>query len=268
MSTDTPDPGRPLSGVGVLITRPAHQAGRLARLIESAGGNAVRFPAIEIAPPADPAALAAVLDRLAEFDLAVFVSANAVEQAFARLRARGQHWPSSLPAACIGRATAGALGRAGVDPLTPPARFDSEALLALPALSRVRGRQVVIFRGEGGRELLAETLAERGAKVVYAECYRRVRPRADPTPLIERFRRNEIHAVCITSTDGLRNLHDVLGEAGREHLAHTPVVVLSAAQAAACRRLGVAAEPLIATEASDEAILEALKAWRLRRFSL
>ncbi|HEY8554144.1 MAG TPA: uroporphyrinogen-III synthase [Burkholderiales bacterium] len=263
------DPEAPLAGIGVLVTRPAHQAAPLARLIEQAGGTAILFPAIEIAPPRDPAALEAVLDRLDTFDLAVFVSPNAVEQTFRALRARDRSWPPQLAAACVGRATAAALERHGVSVAAVPERqFDSEALLAHPRLADVAGRRIVIFRGDGGRELLAETLRARGAEVTYAECYRRAPPPADPGPLIERWRRGEIAIVTITSSDALRNLYDALGDEGRALLLCTPIVVLSEAQAEACRRLGFATRPLVAAQPSDEAILERIKAWRARAFSL
>lgn len=264
----TDDALRPLAGVGVLITRPAHQAEHLARLIEHAGGVAIRFPTIDIVPPADPGPLLAILDRLEDFDLAIFISANAVEQAFVWLRAARRPWPSHLPAACVGRATADALAQQGITAAVPGQRFDSEALLGLALLQEVAGKKVVIFRGDGGRELLADTLVARGAAVTYAECYRRVRPHADVEALIEAWRRGEIHIVSVTSTEGLRNLHEMLGETGRGWLLYTPVVVLSRAQAETCHELGWQSPPLVATAASDEAILEAIKTWRQQRFSL
>lgn len=267
--SDAPDAAGPLAGCGVLVTRPAHQAGRLAQLIEQAGGTAIRFPTIEIVPPLDPEPLLALLDRLGEFDLAVFVSPNAAEQTIGWLRARHLTWPARLAVASVGGATAAVLERHGLAvAASPDRRFDSEALLALPQLQHVAGKRVVIFRGDGGRELLAETLSRRGATVTYAECYRRVRPQADPAELIERWRHGEIDIVTITSTAGLRNLYETLGDTGRGWLTHTPIVVLSEAQAAACRRFGFTTQPLLATAASDEAILEAIRGWRAGRFSL
>jgi len=262
------DPSRPLAGVGVLVTRPAHQAEGLVRLIAEAGGRAVRFPTIAIAPPADPETLAPILERLSEFDLAVFVSPNAVEQACAQLAARGIAWPAHLAAFGVGRATLAALARAGIEARAPAQRFDSEALLALPDLRDVRGRNAVIFRGDGGRELLAETLAARGARVTFAECYRRVRPAVDPAPVLAGLARGEIQVVVVTSSDGLRNLLALLGPPAREHLKRASIVVLSETQAQLCRRADIGAEVCVAPEASDEAILETVKACRGSRFSL
>jgi uroporphyrinogen-III synthase len=262
------DADKPLAGVGVLVTRPAHQAEHLAQLIEHAGGAVVRFPTIDIVPPADPATLLGVFDRLSEFDLAIFISPNAVEQAFGWLRATRRPWPPDLPVACVGRASADAIAKHGIAATTPSERFDSEALLGLSLLQSVAGKKVVIFRGDGGRELLGKTLVGRGASVTYAECYRRARPLADPEPLIDAWRRDEIQIAIVTSTEGLRNLYEMVGETGRGWLTDTPIVVLSQAQATTCRELGWRAPTLVATEASDAAILEALTAWRQRRFPL
>ncbi len=260
---------RPLQDVGVLITRPTHQAGNLIRLVEQHGGVAIAFPTIEIGPPVDPGPLLVLLGRLSEFDLAIFVSPNAVEQTFVWLRTLRRTWPEGLPVACVGRASARALEELGIrGVVAPERRYDSEALLALPALQEMAKKRVVIFRGDGGRELLGDALIERGAEVVYAESYRRMRPQADATTLIDAWRQDEIHIVCITSTDGLSNLLEMLGDMGREWLLHTPIVTLSELQAAACRRFGLVDEVLIAPEASDEAILETIKTWRLGHFSL
>ena len=95
------------------------------------------------------------------------------------IRAR-RKFPRRLQVATVGGASVRALERFGITGVVAPqGRYDSESLLDLPALAAVNGRRVVIFRGEGGRELLGETLRARGAVVEYAECYRRVRPELD-----------------------------------------------------------------------------------------
>jgi uroporphyrinogen-III synthase len=261
-----PEPGT-LAGVGVLVTRPAHQAEELARRIEAEGGRALRFATIEIAPPADPAALERVLARLGEFDLAVFVSRNAVERVQPLIAAHGG-WPARLQLAAVGAATAAALERAaGRAVLAPRARFDSEALLALPELQQVRGRRIAIFRGAGGRALLGATLAARGAEVVYAECYRRAAPAADPAELTRRWADGEIQIVTVTSVEALHNLEALLDPQGRALLRATPLLVVSARLAQAARALGCT-RVLTARAAGDEALVEAIKTWRARQNSL
>jgi uroporphyrinogen-III synthase len=262
---DIPGAAAPLAGVGVLVTRPAHQAEPLARLIEQAGGVAIRFPTVAIAPPTDPNILDAAIDRLAEFDLAVFVSPNAIEHTLGRLLRRGGTWPAKLEVACVGRASARLLERFGIaHAITPQARFDSEGLLAHSALQQVAGRRVAVFRGDGGRELLGDTLRERGATVAYIECYRRLRPGGDVTGLLDRWQRGDIDVVSVTSAEGLRNLYDMVGANSRRLLLQTPIVVLSEAQAALCHQLGCESDVFVAPQASDEAILTAIQTWRRR----
>ncbi len=258
-----------LHGTAVLVTRPAGQAEALAALIERCGGQAVCFPMLEILDPADSGALLATIDRLDGFDLAVFISPNAVNRAMNFIRSRRTTLPARLRLACVGRGSARELGRFGRENVLAPAgRFNSEALLDLPELSSVAGWHIVIFRGDGGREVLGETLQARGAQVEYAEVYRRGKPHADTAPLLHRWARGGIDIVSVTSTEALRNLYDLVGKLGRQWLVKTPIVVLSERTAAVCRELGFKTEPLVAPEASDEAIVETIKAWRATQKSL
>ncbi len=262
-------PGRlPLKNVCVLITRPKHQAQHLAALVEREGGEALCFPVIEIVEPTNNSALLQTIDRLADFDLAIFISPNAVSRSMGLINTRGG-LPPTLQIACVGRGSARELKRFGIEnPIVPEGRADSEALLELPALQETAGKKIVIFRGDGGRALLGDTLRERGAQIEYAECYRRVRPDADITPILRRWERGRIDIVSITSVTGLRNLYGMVGAAGRQWLIKTPIVVVSQRQASVCRDLGFKTEPLVAGEAGDEAILEAIKTWRCAQNSL
>ena len=255
--------GGALEGVRVLVTRPRDQAENLARLIEQEGGEAIRFPVIEIAEPNDIQALLAIIDRLDKFTLAIFISPNAVNRAMNLIRTHRGGLPASLRVACVGRGSARELKHFGIEnAIVPAGRFDSEALLELPEMQRVAGNKIVIFRGDGGRELLGDTLKSRGAEIEYAECYRRARPRADVTPLLRRWARGEVDIVSVTSEDGLRKLFEMLGTAGQPWLIQTPLVAVSGHMKEICRELGFKVEPRIAAQASDAAVLEAIKAWR------
>ncbi|MGH8620490.1 MAG: uroporphyrinogen-III synthase [Burkholderiales bacterium] len=257
-----------LAGRGILITRPAHQSASLAERVRAVGGEPILFPALEIADLVDPAPLNALVARLAGFDWAVFVSPNAASRALQSIRAHGV-WPTDLRAAAVGRGTVRELNRQGVaSVVAPQTHFDSEALLECPELQAVAGRRIVIFRGDGGRETLGDTLAARGAQVEYAACYRRVRPAADPAAraaLLARWTRGDVQAVTAASAETLANLFVLLGEAGAARLCGTPVFVPHARIAQAARELGVAT--VTVTAAGEEGLVAGLTAWFARAVS-
>lgn len=257
MSTGTGGAGA-LGNRGVLVTRAAHQAGHLCDLIEMQGGRTYRLPVLEILPPGNGQTLAAVRARLSDYDLAVFVSANAVRMAFPALGPVRQ-WPQQLGVAAIGRQTAAALDAAGVTvSIVPQAGFTSEALLALDGMRDVDGKNILIVRGEGGREYLARELRERGAQVDYAEVYRRVLPEVDTSPILEVWRQGNIDAVTIASLQSLENLQILLGEHGTQLLQDTLLVVGNRRTAEWAGARGYA-RIVIADDASDEAMVAALE---------
>ena len=209
----------PLAGVGVLVTRPAAQAGELVSAIEAAGGRSIAFPVIEIAPR-DPQRIQADLSGHDDPDIVIFVSRNAVEHGLA--------WSGDAAIAAVGPATAAAIEAAArVVDIRPASGFDSESLLEEPALKDVRGKTVRIIRGNGGRELLATTLRERGANVDYLEVYARRMP-AYTGPQIEAIERQlesgEIGAVVVMSVESFDNLLALLPESCRRALAKSRLV--------------------------------------------
>lgn len=250
---------KPLAGIGVLVTRPKEQAQRLAELVTQAGGVPVMLPALEIQPTGDADALNRLIDHLDQFHWAIFISPTAVEQAMNRVRAR-RPWPDSIKTAAVGKGSARALRQFGLQHILAPAeRADSEALLALPEMKAVEGKKIVIFRGEGGRELLGKTLAERGAEVSIAECYRRAHPNEDVAPVLQRWGRGEVKAVTVTSRESLHNLFDLLGKLGQQWLKATPLFVIHERIAVAARELGVS--QAIVAGPDDEALVEGLIDW-------
>lgn len=243
-----------LAGRRILITRPAEQAEGLARRIREAGGEAVCVPAIEILPPSDPAPFHALASRLAEFDLAIFISRNAVRCTLEMLG--GRPWPKDLRVATVGQGSCAELERRGfTGVIAPAAQPDSEALLALPELAGVRGRKVVIFRGEGGREFLGQELAARGAKVEYAASYRRAAPDGAD---MRRAWSDGVDAVTVSSAEGLANLLGMLGEEASRRLRATPLFVPHARVAAEARARGL--EQIVVAGPADAQMAAALVA--------
>jgi uroporphyrinogen-III synthase len=225
-----------LAGKRIIVTRPKGQAEGLSNLIREAGGEPLEIPAIEIRPLADPAAFEAFAARLESFDMAIFVSGNAVRSALALLR--GRPWPARLKVATVGEGSRRALEDHGfADVIAPSAQSDSEALLALPEMAAVRGKRIAILRGDAGRELLGEELRKRGAVVKYVACYQRARP-ASPGELAGAWARG-VDAVTVSSSEGLANFIDMLGAGAVERLARVALFVPHARVAAAAAQRGL-----------------------------
>jgi uroporphyrinogen-III synthase len=248
---------RRLHGQRILVTRPAAQAGTLAALIAGAGGEPVCFPLLEISAASDPRPLQQATARLDDYALAVFISPNAVDYSLPSILAQ-RRWPAGLQAAAIGQSTVAQLATYGIERvIAPRLRFDSEALLELPALQaeRVAARRVLILRGNGGRELLAETLSQRGATVDCVTCYQRSSP-VDAAPLVSRLRQGQLQALTISSSEGLRNLWSMLGPDDRQRLSELPVFVPHQRIAEVAAALGMRRVAL--TAPADAGIIEGL----------
>jgi uroporphyrinogen-III synthase len=242
----------------VLVTRPAAQAERLCSLIEAAGGEAVRLPAIEIRGPADPGPLDAVVAALDSYDLAVFISVNAVNRGLDFILSR-RAWPAGTLVATVGVSSAAAVAQHGLKvDLLPEHSFNSEALLALDELQDMTGKRVVIFRGNGGRELLRDALVSRGASVDYVAVYQRVCPEVAAETMQQLLQPGFLACITITSNETLENLYTMAGPRGQPLLREIPLVVVGERQAALAARLGFTQLPVIAGNAGDAALLAAV----------
>lgn len=248
-------PRGPLAGIGVIVTRPARQAAAFAQKLAALGATPIAWPAIVILPPDDPAPLARAHASLASCDLAFFVSANAAEFGAPAVGS----WPARVQAFAPGPGTAEALAGVGVPGVRiPEHRYDSEGLLALPELADVRGKRVVVFRGNGGRELLVDTLARRGATVESVACYRRAAPSGDAGALIEAIDARRAHALTLTSAEGVDNLMRAAGEKGRGRLARIPAFAPHARIVEHARSAGLDAR---LTAGGDAGLIAGLLEW-------
>jgi uroporphyrinogen-III synthase len=248
------EPG-PLADVGVIVTRPQRLAASFAQKLAALGGRPLIWPAIVILPPADTALLAHVHATLASYDIAIFVSANAVE-----FGARpALDWPAHVAVYGPGPGTAEALAAAGIpNARIPTTSWDSEGLLELAELADVSGKRIVIFRGEGGREFLGNSLRTRGGVVDHVPCYRRVAPESGADGLIEAMRARRADALTLTSGEGLDNLMTALGDEGRAELLKLPVFATHPRIVERAREQGLSA---IETAGGDAGLLAGLLEW-------
>ncbi len=244
-----------------LVTRPAHQNTGLVERLEAAGFEALIFPAIAI-EPAPPNAFLGQLDRrIRAYDIALFVSRNAVDHALRHLDAG--RLPPSLQLGVIGKGTAAALQARGLaSAIVPADEFNSEGLLASAALQSVAGKRILIFRGQAGRNLLGDRLRERGAEVDYCEVYRRGRPDLDGGDYRRIVGERAPDIALFTSSEGLRNTLEMLEPRQAQALRQQPWLLISERMRETARDLGHNADILIAESASDEGILATLERWK------
>ncbi len=250
-----------LTGLGVLVTRPEPQAGPLARRLTLLGANVYRLPAIELLPRDDRASQRAALGPIDRFHWVVFISANAVR--FGSSLLEGRRDPRI---AAVGPATAAALNHAGYRvSLVPHGGYDSETLLASREFCHVQGQRILIVRGGGGRELLADELSARGAEVSYAEVYERrcARPVPGAVAAVEaEWSRGEIQVVTATSGELLRCLYEILSPEGRELLARAVLLAGGPRIGALARQIGIGGPLIVASGPDDDGLVDALLKWR------
>ncbi len=210
----------------VLVTRPAHQAENLSILIEQQGWNALRFPTLEIAA-VNNQLIQKQLEDIEQWQWLIFISANAVNFAIQANNGKIDNF-KGLSIAAVGKATEKALSVAGLSvDLLPEHEFNTEGLLATNEMKQISGKACLIVRGKGGREVLAETLKNRGAKVDYMEVYTRRAPVCINTNIYDLLRDGKLDAITVTSGDALSNLLKMVGAELKAKLISVPLIVIS-----------------------------------------
>ncbi|EFP65229.1 uroporphyrinogen-III synthase [Ralstonia pickettii] len=257
----------------VVVTRPRAQAPMLVAALERHGLRTHQFPLLDIAPTPNLDDLRAALGDPSRYALVVFVSPNAVQQAFSAMP-EGFRWPQEVPVAVVGPASAQALATHGVAPpahrvIKPDthaddARQDSEALYARLDVPSLSGREVLIVRGNGGREWLADQLREAGASVRTAEAYRRSVPVPDAAAwLALRAVLSSRHAWTLTSSEAVRNLDELaranLSPADLDTLHGAPCFASHARIVEQAESLGF--RDVTLTGAGDDRLLASVLAW-------
>ena len=209
----------------VLLTRPVEESTALAASLSDAGIFSSSLPLLDIQPLAVTPEQQAVFRNLGRYCAVIVVSKPAARLAMQQL---DQPWPQ-LPWFSVGAATAQVLAEHGLNVHYPPTGDDSEALLQLPALREAvarPGARVLILRGEGGRELLAQRLREQGASVDYLELYRRFLPAYEAGVLTQRIQLERLNGVVVSSGQGFLYLQTLAG-ADWPQVAQLPLFVPS-----------------------------------------
>ena len=226
-----------LQGRTVVVTRPADQAADLIATLQQAGAQPLSLPTLSIEPRVlDQADRQKILD-LDQYRAVICVSVNAARLGLDALADYWPQWPLHQLWYAVGPATGAAMQDWGVRVTVGQQGATSETLLDDPQLKMVAGERILILRGEGGRETLADTLRERGARVDYLELYRRVQPRTDPQPLLTALEQPDCPILTVTSAEGLRNLMALAGKQ-LNRLQQCPLLVVSGRLAEFARQQG------------------------------
>ena len=235
----------------VVLTRPRADSERLSQALQGEGFQTRVMPIMTI--EAMPAAELTLAPSLSDDTLCIFISANAVRFGLPQLGPELARCPE-LTVIAVGNKTRDTLEAEGIH-ADVPARADSEGLLEMPALSAPDSRDVVIVKGEGGRELLASELTRRGARVTEWACYRRCWPDVDVSELAE------IGAGLVfqaSSGEMLSRLSELLAGEGQADLFQSPIIVPSGRVASLATQAGWG-QVILAEDASDDAFMRALK---------
>lgn len=240
----------------ILVTRAEHQAEKLCCLIEQQGWQAIRFPTLEIVAIRNKL-IKQQIASLNQYHWLIFISTNAVNFAVAANNGRIGGF-KNVSIAAVGKATGRALEDAGLDvELFPESNFNTEGLLATNEMNDVQGKSCLIVRGQGGREALADSLRERGAKVDYLEVYSRLKPVIHSLELMNRLNKGELDFIILTSGESLANLLAMTDEKLHDKLQSVPLIVISQrikklAERKKFKQIAVTVNP------GDAAIIEAL----------
>ncbi len=241
----------PLSGKRIWVTRPEAQSGYLTAALDQRGAQTYTLPLLTISPVIDQGEMADTITRLHQFDLAIFISPSALNAVFAKLSAP---WPPDLPVAVVGPGSAKRAAELCVKHIIcPPSQFDGEGLLQ--ELGPQVGKKIVLFRGNGGRDILPAGLSAAGADVTLVTAYQRSAPTLNPLE-IERQLQLGCDGIVISSSEAAQHLFDWAGGETRHKLQCVLYFVPHHRIAKALQANG--AQHIVQTEAGDDGIAQSI----------
>lgn len=228
----------PLAGRRVLVTRAAHQAGRLSDGLRALGAEPVEVPVLEIRPPENCDSLDRALRQLPAYDWLIFTSTNTVQAVVKRSAELGVALTMcGAKIAAVGEATASALGKAGLHVHYVPENYVAESVVdGFP--EDAEGKRILLARAAVARDIIPAALRERGAKVDVADAYRNVLPENAPE-LLRRAMSGRIDAATFTSSSSVTHLAEAAEKAGIAFpLAGVPAVSIGPITSDTLRELG------------------------------
>lgn len=239
----------------VLVTRPEQAGVELCQQLNQLGVTTIYHPLLDIIPGSELKDLATILQQ---HDLVIAVSQHAVEQSHLYLQAHQQSWPTTCRYVAIGQKTAQSLSKVTGQTVNYPSVSDSEHFLALDEFRSIAQSKVVILRGNGGRELIYDTLTHLGAKVSYKEVYRRVERPFDAQACLTQWQKAQVDTMIVTSSQQLTYFVSQFGSQLSEWIKQLHLLVPSDRTAQEARLMGFI--DVIATgSASNSALVAALQ---------
>lgn len=246
--------------MNILVTRPDERGQALAEALNAQGIFALHQPLFTLEKGRELPILSTVLSQLNAGDAVFAVSKNAVDFATETLAQTGFHFRADLHYFAVGQSTAAYFSAKAEQAVKYPLQSEnSEGLLALPELQQMAGKNLIILRAENGRELVAQTMVERGAIVQNIECYRR-EPLVDNVPeKISLAKRVGVDTILATSGEILSLLCEQTAVADQEWLRQCRLIVVGKRIAHLAQELGWAKETIfIVPKADNQTLLEAI----------
>ena len=252
----------PLAGKTIVVTRPERQSSAISQRLIELGAGVIRFPLIAIEAIPNKSLNQSILTN---YNYLIFTSRNSVEMAIKIMMEKlpagsTLKLPKTLKIATVGKQTAESLGAYGVlASIVPTELFNSEALLEHKELQGVEGKRIAIIKGEGGRDLLRDTLVERGATVDYINVYHRVCPVDNLLPLVKCQQQCGIDIIMLTSVEGLNNYYSLVAD--ETSLKHKTLLVGSRRINDAINELSHRGRVLVSEDPSDDKMINCLLSW-------
>lgn len=271
-----------MSAKTIIVTRPSGQARQLIEVltqsIEKSGvakrslPEIVSLPLLTIVPKTDASLADHIASVLRDTDLAIFVSPNAIESVMRLLERDWQDFSKKvIPIGVMGGSSKFALQNHGVGAETKPtpiiipesnAHWDSEGLWQ--ELQKLgwdwSNKKVVIFKGEGGRDWLADTLKNAGASVEAISTYTRV-PLDIDNPAWQTIHEMDFSKSLwlLTSSEAVRYLGRVIEDQFTQDLNNASAICPHHNIADAAEQIGFG--EVFTTESGDEALIKTTLAW-------